>query len=93
MSSDSPHHLFDQIMAPVSREQAARLVGYDHHRVWVGEKLGVMLTYHWMPLEEATEPLVLIVIVPPPVIAQAHPPAPPEVQAVVDQLTWTRADA
>jgi hypothetical protein len=72
----------------VSQAQAVRLVDYDHHRVWVGGKLGVMLTYHWLPLDEATEPLALTVVFPPVSVANAHPAAPEEVQALVDRLAF-----
>ncbi len=76
-------------MAPVSHEQAARLVNYDHHRVRVGTKLGVLLTYHWLPLEDVAEPLALTVVFPPVSVVLAHPPAPEQIQTLIDQLPWT----
>lgn len=76
----------DQAQAWCSRDQAERLVSFDHHRVRVGGRQGVMLTYHWLPLETAVEPLLLTVVFH---YAEQHPPAPPEVQVIIDQLTFT----
>jgi len=69
--------------AVCTRDQAAQIVNYDHHRVRVDGRLAVMLTYHWMPLEEAAEPLILRAVFQ---YAEKHPPAPPEVQTIIDQL-------
>jgi len=49
---------------------------------------GVLLTYHWRPLDEATEPLTLMVVVPPWRIAQAHPAASEEIQGLIDQVVF-----
>lgn len=79
----------DRLVAACSRDQAAILASFDHHRVWVGGRDGVMLTYEWL-LEDASEPLLLTVV---PRHAAAHPPAPPEIQAVIDQLTFAPPEA
>ena len=44
-----------------------------------------MLTYEWMPLEEHTRPFVLTVVFQ---YAEKHPPAPDEIQAIVDGLSF-----
>ena len=77
----------DQLAAPCSREQAAQLVTWDYHSVTVNGRRCVMLAYAWMsqPLEEQQEPFVLAAV---PRYAGRHPPAPPEIQAIADQLDW-----
>lgn len=66
----------DQLAAVASREQAEAILTFDRYRVKVGERWGVLLTYHLMPLEEAPEPLVVKVVFH---YAEAHPLVPPEV--------------
>ena len=73
----------DQAAALCTREQAERLAMYDHHVVQVGGRDGVMLTYEWMPVEEHRGPFLLTVVFH---RVQGHPPAPPEVQSIVDGL-------
>lgn len=73
----------NSLVAICTRDQAAQIVNYDHHRVRVDGRLVVMLTYHWMPLEEAAEPLILRAVFQ---YAEKHPPAPLEVQTIIDQL-------
>lgn len=75
----------DQLVARCTRAQAEQLVNYDHHRVRVNGRLAVMLTFHWLPLEAAPEPLLLKVIF---AHAEQHPPVPGEVQALVDALSF-----
>ena len=75
----------DQAIALCSREQAVQLVEYDHHRVNVFDKAGVLLTYEWMPLEEHTGPFILTVVFH---FAEKHPPAPDHIQATVDELKF-----
>ena len=58
---------------------------YDHHVVLVDGRPGVMLTYEWMPVEEHSGPFVLTVVFH---YAENHPPAPPEIQAVVNALRF-----
>lgn len=74
----------DRLVATCSRDQAVILAPFDHHRVRVGGRDGVMLTYEWL-LADACEPLLLTVV---PHHAAAHPPAPPEIQSVIDQLAF-----
>jgi hypothetical protein len=77
----------DMLVAVCSREQAEQIILYDHHVVVAnGDLPGVMITYHWMPLEEAEDPLILMLI---PAHVDVHPPAPPEIQAIIDQLMFT----
>lgn len=86
-----------QAAATCTREQAETLVKFDHHRVKVGERWGILISYPLMPLEEAQEPLAITVIFNPsprhlPTPDQIrsvifkHPLAPAEVQQIVDQL-------
>lgn len=88
-----------QSAAVCPRPQAELLVQYDHHRVKVANRWGIMITYPWMPLEEAADPLQVIVVfnpaprhVPDPdqvrAIVLKHLLAPAEVQAVIDQLVF-----
>lgn len=75
----------DQAVAVCTLQQAKQLVQYDHHVVAVNGRLGVMLTYGWMPLEEHTGPFVLAVVFQ---HAEKHPRAPAEVQSIVDELEF-----
>lgn len=75
----------DQAIAICTREQAEQLVNYDHHVVSVKGRLGVMLTYEWMPVEDYTGPFILTIVFH---HAGQHPPAPEEVQSIVDGLTF-----
>lgn len=75
----------DQAIAICTPEQAAQLVNYDHHRVTISGRVGVLLTYEWMPIEEHAGPFVLTVVFH---HAEGHPPAPVEIQAVVNDLKF-----
>jgi hypothetical protein len=75
----------NQAIAICTRQQAERLANYDHHVVQVNGRVGVMLTYEWMPLEEHAGPFVLTVVFH---HAEKHPPAPEEIQSIVDGLTF-----
>ena len=75
----------DQAVAICTRQQAEKLVDYDHHVVQVNGRAGVMLTYEWMPLVEHTGPFLLTVVFH---YAEKHPPAPGEIQAIVDGLSF-----
>ncbi|HEX5809327.1 MAG TPA: hypothetical protein VFY25_11720 [Anaerolineales bacterium] len=74
-----------QATAICTRQQAEQLVRYDHHVVRVNGRPGVMLTYEWMPVEEHPGPFVLTVVFH---YAEKHPPAPDEIQAIVDGLSF-----
>lgn len=75
----------NQAIALCTREQVEALVNYDHHTVRVDGRLGVMLTYEWMPVEEHSGPFVLTVVFH---YAEKHPPAPEAIQSIVDQLSF-----
>ena len=76
-----PDHLF----APCSRAQAAQLMRFDHHVIQVQGRPAVMLTYHWTNAYEEgfSGPFPLLALF---YHTERHPAAPPEVQALVDQL-------
>ena len=64
------------------------LRSYDHHTVWLQGRRALLRTYHWADEEprdaEAGRPFQVSFT-----YAAGHPPAPPAVQAVVDELTFT----
>lgn len=68
-----------------AREQAQRLVGFDHHRAGVRGRVGVMLTYQRVPIEQTEGPLWLRVVYR---YAASHPPVPPEIQELIDRLCF-----
>jgi hypothetical protein len=72
-----------QAVAICTREQAAQLAAYDHHRVVVSGRVGVLLTHAWQPLEEHVGPFLLTVVF---YQVENHPPAPDPVQAIVNGL-------
>jgi hypothetical protein len=89
----------DQAVAECTRAQAETLVRFDHHRVRVADRWGIMITFPWMPLEEAQEPFLLKVIFNPAptylstpdevfTIVIKHPQAPEEVQNIIDKLAF-----
>ncbi len=92
MGDTKVRHVFDQVVAQCRRELAELLLPYDHHRVWVRGRPGVMLTYEWMMQMELPETLPLKVVFPPPSTANAHPFAPPAVQAIIDQLEFSKQE-
>ena len=75
----------DQAVAICTHEQAEQLADYDHHVVQVNGRAGVMLTYEWLPVEEHNGPFVLTVGFH---YAEKHPPAPKEIQAIVNELRF-----
>lgn len=65
------------------------LLRYDHHVVVIRGRSALLLTYHWAsdaPVD-ASNPRRLEVSF---TYAAGHPTAPPNVQAAVDQLTFSR---
>lgn len=74
-----------QAVAICTPAQARQLVDYDHHVVAVNGHPGVMLTYEWLPLEQHSGPFVLTVVFQ---HVDKHPPAPAEIQAIVDGLPF-----
>ncbi len=75
----------DQAVALCTREQAEKLADYDHYVVQVNGRAGVMLTQEWKPLEEPNCPFVLTVVFH---HVEKHPPAPEEIQTVVNELQF-----
>ena len=67
----------------------ALLLRYDHHVVSIGGRSALLLTYQWLSDEpaNASNPRMLEVSF---TYAAGHPSAPSDVQAAVDQLTFTR---
>jgi hypothetical protein len=74
-----------QAIAVCTPEQAKELVSYDHHTVLVQDRLGVLLTSAWMPIEAHAGPFVLTVVFQ---YADRHPRAPEAIQAIVDTLKF-----
>ena len=74
-----------QAIAVCTREQAEELANYDHHTVLVQDRLGLMLTYGWMPIEEHAGPFVLTVVFQ---YAEKHPRATEAIQSIVDTLDF-----
>lgn len=88
-----------QMQAVCTRAQAQAVVDFDHHRVRVGERWGLLITYPWMPLEDAPEPLLaLVVFNPAPAYFKneedlrqmifQHPLAPETVQQIIEALDF-----
>jgi len=75
----------DQAVAICTREQAGQLVHYDHHVVNVNGRMGVMLTYEWMPIEAHQGPFLLTVVFH---HTAGHPSAPEEIQSLVGELSF-----
>ena len=75
----------NQAIAICTREQAEKLVVYDHHVIKVDGRAGVMLTYEWMPVEEHSGPFVLTVVFH---HAEKHPRAPQAVQSIMEELKF-----
>jgi hypothetical protein len=75
--------LLEQCVFACTPEQAAQLLPYDHHTVRIGGRLGVMLTYPWMTREPSSDSQLLTIVF---AHAEAHPPVPPQIQAIVDRL-------
>jgi len=75
----------NQAVAICTRAQAEQLADYDHHVVNVNGRPGVMLTHEWLPVGEHAGPFVLTVVFH---HAEKHSPAPGEIQAIVDGLTF-----
>jgi hypothetical protein len=84
MKNDTPRPTpYEIFVAECTANQANELINYDHHRVVINGCDAVMLTYHWR--EDLQEPLLVKAVFE---YAELHPPAPPEVQAVIDQLQF-----
>lgn len=75
----------NQATAICTRAQAEQLINYDHHRAIVLGKDCVLLIHEWTPIEEHIGPFVLTVVFH---HAEMHPPAPHEIQAIVNRLNF-----
>jgi hypothetical protein len=91
----------ERVSILVSRELAAQLIHYDHHRVLVEGRWGILLTYHWDLTKENNEPLTLELVFS---VARAylspeqqlaailkHPVAPKEIQEMIHKLSNEKA--
>jgi hypothetical protein len=88
MKNDTPRPIhYKTFVAKCTPQQAQQLISYDHHRIVVNGRDAVMLTYHWT--DDMQESLSLKVVFQ---YAALHPPAPSEVQAVVDQLQFSSTE-
>ena len=81
------------------RKQAEQLVSFDHHQVIANDCWGILITYPWIPIDTASEPLIATVFLNPApkhttseaqirTMVRKHPVAPPEIQAIIDQLDF-----
>jgi hypothetical protein len=73
----------DELRADCTPEQAEALIRYDHQVVTVDGRRGVMLTYHWMLEGKPARELIVVFQ-----YADAHPPAPPDIQGIIDKLMF-----
>jgi hypothetical protein len=91
------------LLADCAREQAARLLDYDHHQVVARSRWCLLLTCHWLAEEETEPKIAWLCLNPSPshlpsseavwYALRKHPFAPPEVQDVVDALTLYEPEA
>lgn len=75
----------DQAIAICSREHAEQLAAYDHYQVTVSDRIGVLLTAEWLPLESHVGPFILTVVFH---HVNEYPPAPESVQVIIDALKF-----
>jgi len=77
--------------ATCPRADAARLLHYDHHVVWIDGRRALLLTSPWAVtgLEAVPEPLTFEVSFTYP---RGHRTAPADVQAIVDRLVFVRSE-
>ncbi len=75
-----------EFRATCTRSQALDHIRFDHQRVNIGGKAGVMLTYDWPDPIESEESFVLRVVF---AYADEHPIAPVHIQNIVSQLNFT----
>ena len=70
------------------RAEAPQLLRYDHHVVRIQGRPALLLTYRWAEDSLGTGPAELPFEVSF-TYAPGHPPAPPEIQRLVDSLSFT----
>ena len=75
----------DQAVAICTREQALQFAEYDHYRVMISGRAGLLLTKEWFPLEEHGGPFILTVIFH---HVEEHPLAPEHIQTLIDGLKF-----
>lgn len=75
----------DQAIAICSREQAQELAAYDHYQVTVSDRIGVLLTAEWLPVESHIGPFILTVVFH---HVDEYPPAPESIQVIIDALKF-----
>lgn len=91
----------DLLTATCTLAQAEQLLYYDHHRVQVQGRWGVMLTHHWMMDPGRLDPLLVHVrlgfgreygLTEAEISAaiQRHPPAPMAILTLVGQLDFQK---
>ncbi len=91
----------ERLSAVCDPSQTAQLVAFDHHRVVVDGRMAILITYHWLSLEETPNPLVAHAVFHPAPDRQfsfeqlrrtilAHPAAPAHIQSLVDTLHFHR---
>jgi hypothetical protein len=83
-----PSYPDERWQAESAPDTAPLLRRYDHHTVWISGRRALLLTSHW-DLEPANPPVARRVTVSF-TYAAGHPPAPAAVQALVDELNFTR---
>ena len=74
--------------ARCARADAAKLVVYDHHVVWIGGRAAILRTYQWAaePVDRWPDELMLVVSF---TYAAGHPTAPEHIQRLVASLEFT----
>lgn len=75
----------DQAVAICTREQALQFAEYDHYRVLVLGRAGLLLTKEWFPLEDHGGPFILTVIFH---HVEDYPLAPESIQTLIDGLKF-----
>ena len=81
----------ERLIARCPRAHAPALLRYDHHVVRIGDRPALLRTYHWAADDASAWPneLVLEVSL---TYAAGHPAAPPEIQRVIDSLSFAPVD-
>ena len=77
----------ERCSARCPRADAPLLLRHDHHVVWINSRPALLLTYRWAESapEEWPDALPFDVSF---TYAPGHPPAPPDVQRIVDSLSF-----
>ena len=89
------------MMACAACGDVATLLRVDHHTVTVHGRRGILITYPWYETEDDEEHIAKVIFNPSPPhlafdpdavrqVVQRHPAAPPEVQHVIDGMSWVQ---